>query len=143
MEQDELLPSPGYSPVSNRGTSSKPKRPWLTFSVRTLLLCVALAAVAAWIGRDVAAAVQRHAARRWLQQIGGSAESLADWNRQHLLQQPDAETVSFIQTWLGDEAVVEVTLPSMATTAEIERARSVFPEAQFIHVAEPPSPNFF
>src|SRR5688572_9862450 len=115
----------------------------MRFSIRKLLLCVAFVTVAVWIGRDVAAALQRHAARRSLQQIGGSAESLADWNRQHLLQQPDLETVSLIQSWLGDEPVVEVTLPSMATNAEIEHARSVFPEVQFIYVSEPPGPGFF
>jgi hypothetical protein len=123
--------------------SIRPTRRWLRFSIRTLLTCVALAAVLAWMGRDVWTVVQRQAARRWLQQIGGTVDSLDDWNGQHLLQQPDPGTVSRLRRWFGDEPVVEVTLPSMASSAEVERARAAFPEAQYIRVADAPSPNFF
>jgi hypothetical protein len=109
----------------------------LHFGMRTLLVLVLLTAVVVWVGEDVWSAARRHQARQWLTQMGGSAIGLEEWNREHLLQQPDSVRITTIQRWLGDETVVQLILPSMATDDEVERARSVFPEAQFISLAEP------
>src|SRR5688572_25193303 len=93
----------------------------LHFGMRTLLVLVLLTAVVVWVGQDVWSTVRRHHARQWLTQSGGSAIGLEEWNREHLLQQPDSIRVATIQRWLGDETVVQLILPSMATDDEVER----------------------
>ena len=115
----------------------------LRFSLRTLLEIVFAAGLLCWVGRDVVITFQRHHARKWLQQVGGNAMSFDEWNQQHLLQQPSPNALTVLQRWLGDEPVVQVVLPSMAPADEVEYARATFPEAQFISIAEPPSPSFF
>jgi hypothetical protein len=130
-------------PMSISGGTPKARGRWLRFSTRTLLLFVAIASLLAWASKDVWAAMQRRATRTWLESSGGEIVSLDAWNREHFLQQPDSGNVSAIQRWLGDEPIVAVTLPSMATADEVERIRKTFPEAQFIHVEEPRTGGFF
>jgi hypothetical protein len=113
------------------------------FSLHTLFAAIAVACLLSCVGRDALKTAQRHMARSWLEKMGGYTVSLDEWNREHFAAQPDGETLSFFQHWLGDEPVVQVMLPSMATAEKVDYARATFPEAPFISIANPPGPNFF
>jgi len=102
--------------------TTAPNRRWLRFSLRTLLVAVTLAALAAatvaWIGSDRQIAAAR---RRFL---------LGDERRAQPAFLPAENELPFWRRYFGDQSRKSISLPAGATTADVEEARRLFPEAE-------------
>jgi hypothetical protein len=124
-------PAIGYDDGGMGSTLYKPRpRQVLQFSLRTLLIGVTLACVALWIGPDLWLVQQRQAMRQWITSRGGHVTLLSEF-RYPRERFPDIR-ISDLRQWLGDEAVVEITLPSRATPESLARTLALFAEAETV-----------
>ncbi len=105
--------------------TSANRRRWLPrYSLRTLF--IVLTVIGCWLGYELSWIRQRQKARQWLERAGGCYVEL------FALQQHPAPTIPFWRTWLGDQAVTAIVIPSNTWGATrgygIERLRQLFPE---------------
>ncbi len=119
-----------------------PIRPWHRFSLRTLLVAVAL--VACWLGWNVEVVRRRAATRTVLESLGAEIDDEAgqypDEGGQFPARMatnarlPPAPTndqpprVSLLRRWLGDRAVLGITFPPACPREVIDRFDREVPE---------------
>ena len=99
-----------------------PKRRWLTFSVRTLLIAVTIFCV--WLSWQVSIVRERKAVRKILQERETFTYEECHPGMPHL---PGVH-ISWIRAALGDEAVSYFYLSGRETVDEMQRIRRAFPE---------------
>lgn len=104
------------------------------FRLRALLIVITLAAVGSWLAEELHTVRQRTELREVLatnSAVVESATKLRASNGEIFGPlAPGPPDPVFWRRWLGDEALVDVTLPYGATASEQEEVRSVFPEAR-------------
>jgi hypothetical protein len=119
----------------------KPKRHWLRFSVRTLLLAITLLCV--WLGWQVSIVNERKAVKQLLLEHDGAYPPV------HVLGPGDSEwpaVPSRVRGWLGDTTHFSVWAYDL-TDEEFERVGRAFPEADVdvydsrSHFSAPPVRN--
>jgi hypothetical protein len=81
----------------------KPKRRWLSFSVRTMLIAVTIFCV--WLAWNVSIVRERHAALQFIRDHGGEAVSFIDTKPPPGFYYP---RVSAFRRWLGDTEIMFV-----------------------------------
>jgi hypothetical protein len=100
-----------------------PKRRWLKFSLRTLLVAVTIFCV--WLGWQVSIVHERQACLRWI----------ALNNHQYaepLWPPPSAYELSWHRRVLGDSGVFRPMLRPEITDAGLKRLQHAFPEANVV-----------
>lgn len=112
-------------------------RRWFHFSLRTLLIAVAVGcAFFAFLGRQASIVHARHVAIVRIEQGGGS---VLTWERQHL--PPGMCSLSYqtyevriprLRAWLGDQPIDCI---EARNDGDFELARACFPEAEVVHVS--------
>jgi hypothetical protein len=112
----------------------KPRRR-LQFSLRTLLIFVTLiATLAAILGWQLNFIRERQAALMWLKQGAGWSITTAEYEQ--LPDQPPHDPASPSRQipkwrrWLGDEPIASIGFERKISTADRERVRRLFPEAE-------------
>jgi hypothetical protein len=96
------------------------------FSLRTLFIVVAVAAVAcAWLGHEYRVVQERSVMREWIKQHNG----LYGVSRTQADLKP-----SIIRRWLGDETVTFIVLPNTAVNEDVLKAANEFSELEEISV---------
>ena len=130
----------------NTAEPGKPRRRWLQFRLRTLLVGVVLLSLpCAYFARREARIVA--ARKNWLDSHRRemdrctlmAAHGVLWWPKGRLPEEDQQlyQTPSRIRLWLGDVACVKIAVRRSASTAEQIEAESLFPEA-FIIVVDPP-----
>jgi hypothetical protein len=126
------------------------------FGVRTMLVFVALIGVSlALIARPV---YERNRMMRWIEENGGSVER---WHKpepieinsgsitvlitsyQRVLGPEKEPEIPAWRKWLGDVPANIIMLPADSNVSDLERARSLFPEAEVDVIVEGPGPGGF
>jgi hypothetical protein len=112
----------------------KPKRRWLTFSIRTLLVAVTILCV--WLGWQVHLVRERKELRSLIEQRGGWIEQLLESDNPFddgpAIAAPAPPEPPIVRQWLGDESVRRIVLLTDSVTAgEKARIADAFPEAIF------------
>ncbi len=96
------------------------------FSLRTLLIFVAVAAVPiAWLGHENGVVQRRIAMRQWVEKHGGYCT--ADPWLIRYLEHDEADEPSAIRRWLGDEKVSVIVFDDDIPTADTTRLETTFP----------------
>ena len=101
------------------------------FTLRWLLICVTVAAVAcAWLAHESHAVQQRNGLRQWIVEGGGTCVA----NDLDLHSPPGSkiEEPSLIRRWLGDQTVRTVFLPRKTSGQDLQRIKTWFPGADLI-----------
>jgi hypothetical protein len=118
----------------SRADSPKRKRRWFQFSLRSLLIVVAVTAVAcAWFAHEAHAVQQRKTLRKWIEEGGGTCVA-NDLGRQIPSVPPGSriDEPSFVRRWLGDQTVRAIFLPRKTSDRDLQRIRTCFPGASLI-----------
>lgn len=124
-----------------------PRRSWLNFSLRTLL--IAVTACCCYLGYEVNVVRQRKAKLREFQTKDYIEVTMAaDYLARHSGTSPpsDLVRVSTLRRWLGDEAIQRVGYnPGIVDEAKLSTMRRWFPEANFFpeRPMEPCHPGCF
>ena len=106
-----------------------PRRRWFQFSLRTLLVALALLATCLWmVGRTVR---QRQSLIREAVGNGGEVLLISEMSDARRATSFVKEYhVPFWRRWLGDQAVPLLRLSPDATDEDCDRAQDLFPEAK-------------
>jgi hypothetical protein len=120
--------------------SPKPKRRWFQFSLRTLLIVVALLAVPlGYVGWQAKIVRERKAMVREVAKMGGqvvfsSYETKlgpdSHFRFGETTMKPPYPTVSTLRAWLGDDFALGIALPAATPTDTLKRVEQIFPEAK-------------
>ena len=116
----------------------KPKRRWLRFSIRTMLLAVTVLCI--WMGRQVQITKQRGALMREIHADGGTADVLADFSknsfvescRSRLSDESIKRHLSYPESrhWFGDGHYFHILInPRKRDWAYRQKVAEVFSEA--------------
>jgi hypothetical protein len=133
---------PGFRTIP---MTTAPKRRWFAFSLRTLFVGVAVFGI--WLGWEFNFVHQRNAMRDWIADHGGSVDvfvrpdvsgSLAIIQYERVLGPEEEPSIPQWRRWLGDEAINHVMMPAGTTDADLERARSLFPEGNVKRIESRP-----
>jgi hypothetical protein len=119
-----------------------PKHPCFQFRLRTLMIVVALLAVPlGYVGWQAKVVRERKETAAEVESLGGMvfrASSIWFGEEEVTLTfgkfrfAPPYPSPPFLRSWLGDEAVLGVSLPDSTPRTTIERIRATFPEAQIV-----------
>jgi hypothetical protein len=115
----------------------KPKRRWLRFSIRTLLIVLTI--VCLWLGWQVNTVWQRRGLLNLITERGGAYLFVADSNPFEAADREPLE-LSYIQIRLRDELVRWIEVPQDFAERDLQRIRRAFPEAELRVSANPRSP---
>jgi hypothetical protein len=109
----------------------KRKRRWFQFSLRSLLIFMAIVAIAcAWLAHEAHAVQQRKSLRQWIEEGGGTC--VVNDLGSHIPPGSKIEEPSLIRRWLGDETVRTVFLPRKTSDRDLQRIKTWFPGADLI-----------
>ena len=120
-------------------TPALPRRPWFRFSLRTLFVAVAVAALLiGWLRWNWQVTQERVMLRKWIYHGRGSYATVAEWEKTlpgppgyvAELGLPGPVDIPLVRKCFGDEGVVTIQiLPWKVTDAEVAHIKEVFPEA--------------
>ena len=114
-----------------RADPPKRKRRWFQFSLRTMMIVVAVTAVAcAYLAHEAHAVQQRKSLRQWIEEGGGTC--VANDLGSHIPPGSKIEEPSLIRQWLGDQIVGTVFLPRKTSDQDLQRIKTWFPGAGLI-----------
>ena len=108
-------------------TPAKPRRRWLSFSLRGMFVAVTL--LGCWLGWQVRIVRERQAVRQWLVSRGDELrinplDNPFYWRRPWMCNR---EHLNFIRASIRDDPVDQVRLNSPISKSEMERVARAFP----------------
>jgi hypothetical protein len=111
----------------------KRKRRWFQFSLRTLMIVVTLLAVACgYVGWQAKIVRERRAMVDWINNHNG----LVTIN--YPMPRRPPHSVASVRELLGDHAIVRIELQPDTDATNVQRIRSLFPEATIKRWSDPP-----
>jgi hypothetical protein len=110
-------------------SENSPRR-WFRFSLRTLFVIVTL--FACWLAWQLSIVRMRQSALRQLKALPGvEVTTAAAWGRLFPTAPPvPVARIPMYRTWLGDEAIQEISHFHFVNEAEVQRLANRFPEAR-------------
>ena len=115
-----------------------PKRRWLRFSVRTLLIAVTIFCV--WLGWQVSIVREREALTKVVTDAGGHCVLRYVVNVELELSRIDR---FFIRRWMGDREWKSIGFDVIPDPALLQKVERAFPEAAIIRYDPDGSPNIY
>ena len=91
-----------------------PKKHWIRFSLRTLLLLVTVLAI--WLGLQVQRAQNQRSAVRMIQQLGGSVEYDYQYRGNLFVDDAQPSAPKWLRKWIGDDFFVNVVVVHLSNT---------------------------
>jgi hypothetical protein len=111
----------------------KPKRRWLRFSLRTLLLAVAVTCAGlAWLGWQVSIVRARNTFVSQIRSQGGVCVPLDKWP-EHIQNGLNVERPPLARRWLGDKAWMVIEVPESTSAEFVSKVEKTFPESIVEH----------
>jgi hypothetical protein len=112
-----------------------PNRPWLRFSVRSLLIAVTVVCVSlGWAAHEIAIARERQALRELIDFRGGVMEPMTMKCFAENVEYVEPERISWVRRLAGDRIEDGISVPTIVMTdEEMARIRRAFPEVREIY----------